>query len=166
MSTEISTRTTPQTVADVQQQVDFTAWANSLVNSTPYEEPDPGYLTRAMLMKVLTATSPEEIMSDAGIGKLREMVPNTPGANTGPILITDVYVTGSDFGEGMPCYLIITAIDLELGTEIKFTTGASYLQGQLLAMLNYGTWPIKCQIKRIGTKGKGEQYLFQMYPAD
>lgn len=163
---EIATRTAPGTIAEVQEQIDLSSWANALVNGTPYTEPDPGYLTRTLLMGVLMATSADEVLSGGNIAKLQQSIPDMPGSGTGPIEITDLYVTGSDFGEGMPCYVIVTYTHLEDGTSGKFTTGASYLQAQLLALLNLGNWPIRVQVKRISNKDRGGHYLFQMYPAD
>lgn len=166
VASELSQRITPATVAEVRAQVDFSAWGNALVNGTPYDEPIPDYLARTLLLNVLTAATPEQVMTAGGIGKLQQMVPNVPGASTGNLEITDIYVTGSDFGEGMPCYVIVSYVHLEDGTAGKFTTGASYLQAQLLALLNLNQWPIRGKIERIDRKDRGSRYLFQMFPID
>lgn len=166
MTSEIVNRTTPGTVAEVREQVSFEAWGNSLVNGTAYKEPDPGYLTRTLIMGLLTAETAEQVMAGNSIAKLQQIIPDAPGQGTGPIEITDLYVTGSDFDEGMPCYVIVSYVHMNDGESGKFTTGASYLQAQLLAMLNLGHWPIRCQIKRINRKDRAGKFLFQMYPAD
>lgn len=165
-STEISKMATPGTVDEIKEQVSLQSWANALMNGTAYDEPDPGYLTRTLLMGVLTATTPDQVMAEGGIAKLQELVPDAPGQTTGPIRITDLYVTGSDFGEGMPCYVIVTYVHLDTGDVGKFTTGASYIQAQMLSLINLGNWPIDCQVKRINRKDKGGKFLFQMFPAD
>ena len=162
----IATRPAPGNIAEVREQIDLSSWANALVNGTSYEEPDPGYISRTLIMGVLMSQTADAVMSAGDIGKLQQVIPDLPGSGTGNIEITDLYVTSSDFGEGMPCYVIVSYVHLEDGTSGKFTTGASYLQAQLLALLNLGTWPIRCQVKRINRKDKGGHYLFQLYPAD
>lgn len=152
--------------ATLTESLDLTSWANALVNRTPYEEPDPDYLSRMLIMQTLMAATPDEVLNQNGVRKLQESIPNVPGGGTGPIEITDLYVTSSDFGEGAPCYIIFEATDLETGFKAKYSTGAQQLQAQILSMLKFGQWPIKCNIKRTERKDKGGRFLFWMYPAD
>lgn len=166
MSDEIALRTTLDTVEQVKEVINFTSWANALINGHEYKEPDPGRLQRLLMLQVLEATSMDDILAVNAVGKLQKMIPDVPGASTGPIEINDLYVTGSDFDEGMPCYVIVTCVSLDTGEESRFTSGSSYLQAQMLAMLGLGNWPIRCQIKRINRKDRGGHFLFQMYPPD
>jgi len=166
MSFDVALRSNLETLEEVKSVIDFTSWANALINGREYAEPDPGRLQRILMMQVLTATTMDEILAQNSVGKLQEIVPNVPGAGTGPIEITDLYVTGSDFDEGMPCYIIVGCVNLDTGEETRFTSGSSYLQTQVLAMLGLGNWPIRCQIKRIDRKDKGNRFLFQMFPPD
>lgn len=148
----------------LQGMINLGSWANALVLREKYREPDPEYLSLILLMQTLTAATPDEVLRQAGVGKLQEMIPNVPGANTGPIEINDLYVTESDFGEGAPCYVIMTWRDLELGTEVRATTGAQQVQAQLIKLLAFGIWPIRCCITRLDRKDKGDRYLFWVGP--
>lgn len=147
-------------------KIDLTKWAESLVNQRKYEDPDPNYLSRLLIMQTLTAESPDAVFEQGAIQGLQKAIPNVPDAGTGPIIITDLYVTGSDLNEGVPCYVIITATHAETGEVAKYTTGAQQLQAQLLASLSWGRWPIPCQIKRIDRKDKSGKYLFWMFPPE
>jgi hypothetical protein len=175
-STEVATvdgtvaRKPLQVIAPLPAQLDglivLQEWHDSLMYRDPYSEPDPEYLSRMLLSQTLTAESADAVMAQSGIRKLQEAIPNVPGAGTGPVAITDLYVTGSDFGEGAPCYMILTAIDLETEFETKYSTGAQMLQAQVLRLLALGNWPIRCNIKRLDRKDKGGRFLFWMFPPD
>lgn len=141
-------------------------WADALVNHTAYREVDPDYLSRMLLVQTLEAQTPDEVFEQSGIRKLQELIPNAPGLGTGPVEIVDLYVTASDFGEGAPCYMIVDIIDETTGEAVRFSTGATQLQAQIIALLSFGTWPIKCQIKRTERKDRGGRYLFWLFPPE
>lgn len=166
MTDEIANRNMPPAIAELHELIDFTSWGNALINGTEYIEPDPQHLVRQLLLGVLQASTVDEVLSENGVGKLQQMIPDAPGQGTGPLLVTELYVTSSDFGEGAPCYIIATCHDLDTGEGTKFSTGAQYLQTQFLAMINLGNWPIQCKIKRINRKDRGGRFLLQMYPVD
>lgn len=150
----------------LQDKMNLSAWAESLANKAPYKEPDPDYLSRMLLIQTLTAATPEEVFAQSGIRKLQELVPNAPGMTSGPGTITDLYVTASDFGEGAPCYIIVDFMSAVTGELTRFSTGASQLQAQILALLSFGTWPIDCEIKRTDRKDRGGRYLFWLSPVE
>lgn len=169
VSAEVVAPVWPEHVAIPDQfngTVDFTGWANALINRSPYVEPDPEYIARKILLATILSKSVDEILSESGILKLQEWVPNIPGATTGPLLITDLYVTSSDFGEGAPCYVIYEATHMLDGEPRKFTTGATQVQAQTLAMLKVGAWPIECQIMRMKAKDRGGRFLLRMMPPE
>lgn len=150
----------------LRDKLSLSAWAESIVNRAPYKELDPDYLSRMLLVQTLTAQTPDEVFEQAGIRKLQELVPNAPGLGTGPVEIVDLYVTSSDFGEGAPCYMIVDIIDETSGDAIRFSTGATQLQAQIIALLSFGTWPIRCQIKRTERKDRGGRFLFWLFPPE
>jgi hypothetical protein len=152
--------------AQLAGRFDLTAWANSLVNGAKYVDPDPNYLSRLLIMQILTAESLEEVFEQDGVTGLQKAIPNTPDAGTGPVVITDLYVTGSDLNEGVPCYVILTLTSIETGQVKKYTTGAQFLQAQILAALSWGVWPISCEIKRTDKKDRSGKYLFAMLPIE
>lgn len=141
-------------------------WASSLLRKTPYHEPNPEFISTMIAFQTITAQSIEEVFAQSGVKGLQDTIADSPGATTGPIEITDVYVAASDFEAGNPCFVIITATDLETGEEWKRTTGATNVQATILGLLLNGMWPIKCQIKRGDTKDKGGRYLLFVLPPD
>lgn len=153
----------PEPLAD---KMNLSSWAESLANKAPYKEPDPDYLSRMLLVQTLTAATIDEVFAQSSIRKLQELVPNLPGQTTGPGTIIDLYVTGSDFGEGMPCYILVDFLSANTGELTRFSTGASQLQAQILALLSFGRWPIDCEIKRTDRKDRGGRYLFWLSPVD
>lgn len=146
--------------------IDIEAWASAVLRKTPYTEPNPDFISTMIAWQTITAQSVEEVFEQAGVRRLQQMLPNSPGATTGPIEITDLYVASSDFETGNPSYVIVTCLDMELGTEYKFTTGATNIQATLLGLLVNGMWPVKCQIKRGDSKDKGGRYLLFLLPPD
>jgi hypothetical protein len=152
--------------AELARIINIENWALSLLRGDPYREPDPEFLSRMLVFQTLTAETIEDIFRQAKIKKLQEMVPDTPGASTGPRELLDLYVAKSDFETGNPCYTILTTMDLELGEEERFHTGATNVQATLLALLDRGVWPIRFQIVRGDNKDKGDRYMFFMTQPD
>lgn len=146
--------------------IDVEAWASAVLRKTPYREPNPDFVSTMIAWQTITAQSVEEVFKSVGIRKIQEMLPNVPGATTGPIEITDLYVATSDFETGNPSYVIITAVSLDDGEEWKATTGATNVQATILGLLVNGMWPIRCQIKRGDSKDKGDRYLLFVLPPD
>lgn len=151
---------------EISQVIDMQGWARSLITREDYQEPDPDYLSRLILLQTFASETQDDIFKATGISKLQDSVGNVPGASTGPIAITGLYVTTSDFKEGARQYMILDTRRLDTGTERKYSTGSQGLQAQVLMSLCVGTWPIKCQIMRMDRKDKGDRYLFWLAPPD
>lgn len=152
--------------AAINNIINMEEWAQAVVNRKPYTEPDPEFISRMLAVKAIMAGSIEEVFQQASIKQLQKMLPDSPGATTGTLIITDLYVASSDFETGNPSYVIITAMDEQLGEEVKFTTGATNIQATLIGLLANGAWPIRCQIKRGESKDKGGRYLMFLLPPD
>lgn len=152
--------------AEVNSIINVAGWASAILRGTDYVEPDPDFISRMIAFQTITAQSVEEAFAQTNVRKVQKMIADTPGATTGPIEITDLYVATSDFETGNPSYVIITAISLESGEEWKATTGATNVQATILGLMLNGMWPIKCQIKRGDTKDKGGRYLLFVLPPD
>ena len=163
---EVMVRNAAPLPAALEGKLVLSSWAQSLVNHVPYAEPDPDYLSRMLLVQTLTAETPDAVFEQAGLRKLQEAIPNVPGGSTGPVEIYGLYVTGSDFGEGAPCYMILDTRDLETASEVKYTTGATQLQAQILRLVSFGVWPIRCKITRTERKDRGGRFLFWLFPPD
>lgn len=146
--------------------INLEAWAQAVVFKTPYKEPNPDFIQAMLALQTITGATIEEVFASQGVHGLQEILANVPGATTGPMEIMDLYVAESSFETGAPCYVIVTGIDLEQGTEVKFTTGALNVQATFIGLLKLGTWPIRCQFKRGDSKDKGDRYLIFMLPPD
>lgn len=157
---------TSKVPAEITAVADMGAWVSAILKGTAYIEPDPEYISRMIAFQTITAETVEQVFASMKVRKLQDMLPNTPGATTGPIEITDLYVAASDFETGNPSYVIITATDLGLGDEYKMTTGATSVQATLIGLLLHGQWPIRCQIKRGDSKDRGGRHLLFVLPPD
>lgn len=146
--------------------INFEGWARAIVYRDPYKEPNPDFISQMLALQAITADTIEQVWQAAGVKKLQEILANTPGATTGPKEITDLYVAESDFETGNPTYVIITWMDMELGTEERVTTGATNIQATLIGLLKNGMWPMRVQVKRGDSKDKGDRYLMFMLPPD
>lgn len=151
---------------EINQIINMRGWVASILGKAEYTEPDPEYISRMIAFQTITAETIEEVFTQARVGKMQEMLADTPGATTGPIEITDLYVAKSDFETGNPTFVIITATDLTTGEEWRRTTGATNVQATILGLMLKGMWPIRCQIKRGDQKDKGGRFLMFVLPPD
>lgn len=147
-------------------KVDVRAWAVSLFTGADYVEPDPEGLTRSMLFDSLFATSSMDILTDAAMDSMQDVLEDFAGNTTGPVRITDVYVAASDMEDGGPCYIILTWVDMATGQEQRASTGASILQRKILSHLVIGHWPIECQIVRDKFTDAGGRHMLNLWPVD
>ena len=146
--------------------INLEAWARAVAYGEPYDEPNPDFISRMLALLTITGETAEEVFENAGVIGLQKKLPDTPGASTGPLEITDLYVAKSDFETGNQTYTIISGHDLTSGEDFKTTTGATNVQATLIGLLKLGHWPIRCQFKRGDTKDKGGKYLIFMLPPD
>lgn len=151
---------------EITKVIDVKGWAESLITGVPYVEPDENYLSRMLLLQTLTSDTIDEVFKQGQVKGLQEAIPNVPGAGTGPIEITSLYVSTSDFKEGASMYLILDTTSMLHGTTQKYSTGAGQVQAQVMAALCMGAWPLKCQITRTDRKDKGDRYMFWLIPPD
>lgn len=146
--------------------VDIKGWINSMLKGVEYTEPNPDYMAQRMMMLTLLSETPEELLTPNSITGLQDLVPNAPGACTGPIQITEIYVAASDQKDGNKTFVVLSYINFETGAEVTTTTGATQVQLQLLGLLAMGVWPIQVNIKRTERQDKGGRYLFWVNPVD
>lgn len=148
--------------AHVTAKIDLKNWMETVFNGVPYTAMDGEAMNRLMLLALLEAESLEEVLSESVGEKLQDMVPNEAWASTPPLEITDVGVYPGDAEKEPSTYLVIRATDLESGDQIRFSTGATNVQVQMMKMLSIGAWPIRCCLKRIDKKDQGGRYIFRM----
>lgn len=146
--------------------INLSAWAECLINGKKYNEPDPDYLSRTLLTQTLMAETPEDVFNVNDLDGLQKLIPNGPGLGTGPVEINGLYVAHSSLNDKNATYMIMDITDLETGNITKTTTGAGQLQAQIMRLLGFGIWPIRCQIKRTERKDRGGRYLFWLFPVD
>lgn len=152
--------------AELRVIVNVEEWISALLRKTPYHEPNADFVSTMLAWQTITAETAEEVFRNVGVRQLQKMIPDTPGANTGPIEITDLYVAESDYETGNPSYVIITATDLETGDTWKATTGATTVQATILGLLLNGVWPIRCKIMRSDSKDRSGKHLLIVVPPD
>lgn len=145
---------------------DLGAWFDSLIRKTEYKPLNPDYMAERMLMLTIMSGSVEELLSPKSLTGLQDLIPNTPGATTGPIRITDIYVDKSDQEDGNRCYILFSFINLETGIETTTTTGATQVQATFATWLAHGQWPIECRITRGDRTDRGGRYMFLIQPVE
>lgn len=146
--------------------INVEAWVSALLRKTAYKEPNQDFISTMLAWQTITAETAEEVFRNVGVGQLQKMIADTPGANTGPIEITDLYVAESDYETGNPSYVIITATDLETGDTWKASTGATTVQATILGLLLNRVWPIRCKIMRADSKDRGGRHILLVVPPD
>lgn len=152
--------------AELATVINVEAWVSALLRKTEYTEPNPDFISTMLAYQTITAQTAEEVFANVGVRQLQKMIANTPGANTGPIEINDLYVAESDYETGNPSYVIITATDLETGDTWKATTGATTVQATILGLLLNKVWPIRCKIMRADSKDRGGRHILLVVPSD
>ena len=152
--------------AHLSSQIDFPLWAASVVGAAKYAEPIEGYISNMLAMQAIMADSIDAVFLANNVKGLQEILPDTPGATTGPHEILDIYVAESSMEKGQSAYVVVEWLDSELGNTGKWTTGATNIQATLIGLLKFGHWPIRCQVKRGDSKDKSGKYLMTMLPPD
>lgn len=142
------------------------AWFESLARKVEYKPLNPDYMAERMLALTLMSGSVEELLSPKNLTGLQDLIPNTPGATSGPIRITEIYVDKSDQEDGNRCYILFSYISLETGMETTTTTGATQVQAVFLTWLALGQWPIECRITRGDRTDRGGRYMFLIQPVE
>lgn len=152
--------------AGMEQFIAGDKWVRAILLGEKYSEPDPDFISRKLALQTIMGASVEDVFAQAGISRVQDMIPNTPGAESDPFEITDLYVAESDYQTGNPCFVIIEATWLTSGEEFKCTTGATNVQAILIGLLINKVWPIRVKFKRGESKDKGDRYLLFLMPPD
>jgi hypothetical protein len=150
----------------VSKFIDVPSWANSILHGDAYEEPDPDFISRLLAAQAIFAETTEEAFAAAGVNRLQDTLPDTPGAVIGPFEIIDLYVAKSDYTTGNAAFVLLTVVMLDSGEEFKYSTGATGIQASLIGLLRLGTWPIRAKFKRGDSKDRGGHYLMHLMPPD
>lgn len=144
--------------------IDFEGWAQSLIFGVKYKEPDPDYISRILVYNIVMAETIEDVFRQTGVKGVQELVPDSPSAEYGPFELTDLYVASSDFETGNNSFVLLTLLMLESGQVVKCSTGATNIQGELIALLKLGNWDRRAKFKRGVSKDKGGRYLLFLMP--
>lgn len=152
--------------AQLDGQLDLSAWYYSLARGDKFIDKDPNAVMRKMLLQTANAKTAEELFETRKAVGLQGLIKNVPGAGTGPIDIVGLNVIASHLDGGVPCFMVLEIRSRRTGEILVTTTGAQEMQMQILGFLTFGVWPIPCQIKRIDVKDKGGRYMFRLYPVD
>lgn len=152
--------------ATLEGQLDLHAWYDTLAKGAEYADPDPNAVMRKLLLQTANAKSAEELFERTRAVGLQELIPNRPGAGSGPVDIFGLHVAASHLKGGVKCFMVLDIASRRTGESIVTTTGAQEFQMQVLGFLAFGVWPIPCQIKRMDVQDKGGRYMFRLYPLD
>lgn len=147
-------------------KIDPTAWLASLLGGAPYIEPDPEYIAREMLLNTFLEEDLQAALTGAELDGMQDLVEDFPGATTGPIRITDIYVASSSLEDKDGTYVILSWVSMDDGSFVRCSTGAQGIQIALLRYLRAGIWPIECQIVRDKVKDQGGRSLLKIWPLD
>lgn len=148
------------------ETIDLRGWLKSLLTGADYSEPDPGYLSREMSLNVLLGEGTGLTSEPDELPHLQDIVDDFPGATTGPIRITDLYIVPSSLDEGSKTYMILTWVSLEDNIVTRCSGGSMPVQTRIAKQLMVGNWPIDCQIVRDKTKDKGGRFLLTVWAVD
>lgn len=146
--------------------IDLNRWLASLLGKVPYEEPDPEYIARAIMLNTFMEEDLNKALLGTDMDSLQDLVEDFPGGSTGPIQITDLYVSTSNLEDKDGTYVILTFVTLETGIVTRCTTSAQAVQIGILRHLKSGIWPITCQIARDKVTDQGGRYLLKIWPVD
>lgn len=146
--------------------IDVKGWLRAVLLNEEYNEPDPEYLSKLIMLQTLEADTLEEALSNGGMDGIQDIIEDYAGATTGPILITDLYVAKSDMDEGASCYVILTWESEITGETVRCSTGAQSVQTGLLKAMMLGIFPIRCEIKRDKSTDAGGRHLLKVWIAD
>lgn len=146
--------------------IDLNRWLASLLAKVPYQEPDPEYISRAIMLNTFLEEDLNKALLGSEMDSLQDLVEEFPGATTGPIQITDLYVSASNLDDQDGTYVILTYVTLETGIITRCTTSAQAIQIGILRHLKQGIWPITCQIARDKVQDQGGRFLLKLWPAD
>lgn len=152
--------------ASLEGQLNLRDWYYSLARGDEYEDKDPNAVMRKLLLQTANAKTAADLFERSKAVGLQGLVPNVPGAGTGPVDIYGLHVARSHMEGGVKTFTVLDIASRRTGETLTTTTGAQELQMQVLGFLAFGIWPIECQIKRMDVKDKGGRYMFRLYPLD
>jgi hypothetical protein len=147
-------------------KIDCRGWLASVLGGMPYQEPDPDFMAREMLLNVFLTEDLNAALTGVEMDGLQDILDNYAGATTGPIRLTDLYVASSNLEDKDGTYVLLSWVSMEDGTFTRTTTGAGGIQIALLRYLAQGIWPIECQIVRDKVTDQGGRHLLKIWPLD
>lgn len=146
--------------------IDCKAWLASLLGKVPYVEPDSDFLARQIMLNTFMEEDLNKALLGSEMDSLQDLVEEFPGASTGPIDITELYVATSNLEDQDGTYVILGWTSMETGIFTRCTTSAMAIQIGLLRHLRSGIWPISCQIARDKVQDQGGRFLLKLWPVD
>ncbi len=122
--------------------------AAALLNNARYEEePDAGGAS-SIVASILTATSSDAALKAAQMDNAESLIGTDPGTRSDRMIIRKGLALESAFDEGVPCFMVISAVWKATGEPFQFTSGARAVQATVLKHTFEGWLPFECVLTR------------------
>jgi hypothetical protein len=127
--------------------IDVRTWVRALVGVGDMPETDANASIAGILAGILTAETSEQALAALELDRAKQMCGDEPGGKSPVLLITGARALKSAFEEGAACYALISAVVVESGETIRFTTGAYAVQAVVLKHIAEGWMPFKARLE-------------------
>lgn len=129
-------------------------WLTGILTVDDFPDQDPEAVTMGMLAQILMAETSEEALAAMDLQRAKELCGGDPGGRSPVLEITGARPMKSDYDEGAACYCIVSAVVLETGEKIRFTTGARAVQTAIFKHMAQGWMPFRAclEIRRERTR--------------
>jgi hypothetical protein len=105
-----------------------------LSGALPDGDQDPAAASLAIIAQVLSAETPEEVLTDLEAEGLRQHLEE-------PFRLESVEFRRSDYEVGMPFYALMRGVDVDTGDAVLYTSGSQKVTAQLFRLVTRGWLP-------------------------
>jgi hypothetical protein len=137
---ELDQLLSPHTVSPVQ-------WIRSLMAADELPDSDPDEMALGMMASILMAETSEEALAALDLSRALELCGGKPGGRSPALEIFGARPLKSTMEDGAPCYAIVSAVRLDTGEKIRFTTGARAVQTVIAKHVYEGWIPFKAALE-------------------
>lgn len=139
-TSELELLLSPHTVSPVN-------WIRSLMTNDEWPESDPEEMALGMMAQILMAESSDEALKALDLERAKDLCGGAPGGRSPALEIYGARALKSEYEEGAACYTIISAVNLQTGEKIRFTTGARAVQMVVAKHLYEGWIPFRAALE-------------------
>lgn len=106
-------------------------WLRGIASADDFPDSDPDAASMGILAQILLAETSAEVLASLNLERAKELCGDTPGGRSPVLEIRGARAMKSTYEEGAACYVIVTAFRLDIGEQIRFTTGARAVQAAI-----------------------------------